>query len=147
MDNVVVRDLKESDIDDLVEIEKLSFSVPWTKSAFIKELSNKLAKYVVIEHNKKVIAYGGIWLIVDEGHITNIAVHPDYLGKGLGNIIVESLIEKCRENKVLSMTLEVRKSNLVAQNLYKKYGFKPVGIRPEYYSDNKEDAVIMWKDL
>ncbi|OPJ56030.1 ribosomal protein S18-alanine N-acetyltransferase [Alkalithermobacter paradoxus] len=147
MNNIVVRNLRESDIDDLVEIENLVFPIPWNKDAFKKELSNKLARYVVIEYNSKVVAFGGIWLIVDEGHITNIAVHPDYTGKGLGNVVVEGLISECRKNNILSMTLEVRRSNVIAQNLYTKYGFKMVGVRPEYYSDNKEDALIMWKEL
>ena len=84
---------------------------------------------------------------MDEGHITNVAVHSDYRGKKIGDELVKSLVNLCKENNIVSMTLEVRVSNVVAQNLYKKYGFKLSGIRKEYYSDNKEDAMIMWNDV
>jgi len=92
-----------------------------------------------------VVGYGGVWLILDEGHITNIAVHPEYRGIGVGNAILEALIEICKIEQITSMTLEVRKSNTIAQNLYKKYGFLEEGIRKNYYTDTKEDGVIMWK--
>ena len=84
---------------------------------------------------------------MDEGHIKNVAVHSDYRGRKIVDKLVQSLVELCRENNIVSMTLEVRVSNIVAQNLYKKYGFKLAGIRKEYYSDNKEDAMIMWNDI
>lgn len=145
--NIVIRDLEEKDIDDLVEIEELCFKSPWTKNSLQKELKNKLARYKVIQKNSRIVAYAGIWLIVDEGHITNVAVHPDHRGLGYGNKIVEALIHECRENNVVSMTLEVRKSNDTAIGLYKKYGFKLSGIRPGYYTDTQEDALIMWKDI
>ena len=84
---------------------------------------------------------------MDEGHITNVAVHSDYRGKKIGDELVKELVNLCKNNNIVSMTLEVRVSNIVAQNLYKKYGFKLAGIRKEYYSDNKEDAMIMWNDV
>ena len=93
------------------------------------------------------MGYVGIWFVMDEGHITNVAVHSDYRGRKIGDKLVQALVNLCRENKIVSMTLEVRVSNIVAQNLYKKYGFKLAGIRKEYYSDNKEDAMIMWNDI
>lgn len=145
--NINIRHLTEKDIDGVVEIEEFSFSTPWTKGAFYKELENKLARYVVAEIDGKIAAYGGIWLVVDEGHITNIAVHPDFRGRGLGDKIIEAVIEECKKNSIISMTLEVKVSNYAAQSLYRKYGFKPSGIRPEYYTDTKEDALIMWKEL
>ena len=95
----------------------------------------------------KVVGYVGIWFVMDEGHITNVAVHSDYRGKKIGDKLVQDLVELCKENNIVSMTLEVRVSNIVAQNLYKKYGFKLAGIRKEYYSNNKEDAMIMWNDI
>ncbi|SHH36202.1 ribosomal protein S18-alanine N-acetyltransferase [Tepidibacter thalassicus] len=145
--NIDVRYLTKNDIDKIVELEKLCFVTPWTKGAFEQELKNKLARYIVIEKDNTIVAYGGIWLIVDEGHITNIAVHPDYRGIGLGNKIVNALIDECIKNDVTSMTLEVRKSNITAQNLYKKHGFEIAGIRPDYYKDTHEDALIMWKEI
>lgn len=145
--SVILRNLTENDINGVVEIEELCFTTPWTKGAFYKELENKLARYVVAEIDGKIAAYGGMWLVVDEGHITNIAVHPDFRGIGLGDKIVEAMIEECKKSNVISMTLEVKVSNYAAQSLYRKYGFKPSGIRPEYYTDTKEDALIMWKEL
>lgn len=94
-----------------------------------------------------VVGYGGIWLILDEGHVTNIAVDSRYREKGIGKKLVEGLISLCSEEKIMAMTLEVRASNIAAQSLYKKYGFTEFGIRPNYYADDKEDAIIMWKSL
>ena len=143
---MIIRTMTEEDIDDIVKIEEEVFSTPWSRDAFLIEMKeNKLAKYMVIEIDKRVVAYGGIWLILNEGHITNIAVKEGFRGQGLGGKIVEALIYYCKLKNIESMTLEVRKSNLVAQNLYKKYGFVDCGIRPSYYQDNNEDAIIMWR--
>lgn len=139
--------MNKSHIDGIMEIEKDSFAIPWSRAAVEKELSNNLAIYAVVKENDKVVGYGGMWHVVNEGHITNIAVHKDYRRKGIGNIIVNKLIEIAEEKEMIGLTLEVRKSNLPALELYKKNGFKLEGIRPEYYEDNKEDAYIMWKYL
>ena len=146
MSDVLVREMEEKDIDGVLKIEELSFTTPWSKEAFTLEVTaNNLAKYVVAEKDGRIVGYGGVWLIIDEGHITNIAVEPQYRGQGIGNFLVEKLINICKDRGITNMTLEVRKSNIVAQSLYKKYGFKECGIRPGYYSDTKEDAIIMWK--
>lgn len=139
--------MNKSHIDGIMEIEKDSFAIPWSRAAVEKELSNNLAIYAVVKENDKVVGYGGMWHVVNEGHITNIAVHKDYRRKGIGNIIVNKLIEIAEEKEMIGLTLEVRKSNLPALELYRKNGFKLEGIRPEYYEDNKEDAYIMWKYL
>lgn len=144
--DVIIRAMKEEDIDDIVEIEKEAFSTPWSRESFIIEIrDNLLAKYIVAEVEGKVVGYGGMWLILHEGHITNIAVRQSHKGQGIGSKILEGLIVYCSSRNIDSMTLEVRKSNTVAQNLYKKYGFVDYGIRPKYYSDNNEDAIIMWR--
>ena len=145
--SIIIRNLQEKDIDDLVEIEELCFHTPWTKNSLKQELKNKLARYKVIEKNSKIVAYAGIWFVVDEGHITNVAVHPEQRGLGYGNKVIEALIDECANSNIISMTLEVRKSNETAIKLYKKYGFKLSGIRPGYYTDTQEDALIMWKDI
>ncbi|GIM29169.1 ribosomal-protein-alanine acetyltransferase [Clostridium polyendosporum] len=137
--------MDESCLDDVLDISRLSFAIPWTKNSFQNELRNNFATYVVAKVDERVIGYGGMWIIIDEGHITNIAVHPDYRGQGIGNTILNSMINICNEKCVKAMTLEVRISNIAAQNLYKKYGFIKEGVRHKYYEDNKEDAVIMWK--
>lgn len=143
--NVEIIPLEESCIDDIVNISILSFPIAWTKEAFLNELANKFARYVVAVKDDIIIGYGGMWVILDEAHVTNIAVHPEYRGIGAGNLIVEALLDVCRYEKANSMTLEVRSSNEVAQSLYKKYGFVEEGVRKNYYEDNKEDAIIMWK--
>lgn len=146
MSNIEILSLKLEHIDSVLKIDALSFPTPWSRESFEREVElNKFARYVVAKKDGIIIGYAGMWLILDEGHITNIAVHPEYRGIGSGNLLLEALIEICRIESITSLTLEVRKSNLIAQSLYKKYGFLEQGIRKEYYGDNKEDAVIMWK--
>mgnify|MGYP001001622289 FL=1 len=146
--DICVREMQESDIDRIVEIEQESFSPPWSREAFLLELTkNILAKYIVVEVEDRVVGYGGIWLIIDEGHITNIAIDKEYRGLGLGNKLLEGLIQLCIDRDIKAITLEVRKSNEIAKGLYKKYGFKECGIRPGYYTNNNEDAIIMWKTI
>ena len=148
MESFVVRRMELTDIDAVLDIEENSFSIPWTRNSFVTEITkNKLAIYCVVEVDGEVAAYGGMWLVVDEAHITNVAVHPRYRGRGVGKKIVEGLVEEGEKMKIYRMTLEVRRSNLVAQGLYKKFGFIPCGVRSGYYHDNGEDAIIMWKDI
>jgi len=143
--NVEIIPFEEYCIGDIVNISIMSFPIAWTKEAFLNELSNKFARYVVAVKDDVIIGYGGMWVILDEAHVTNIAVHPEYRGIGAGALIVETLLDICRYEKATSITLEVRKSNEAAQSLYKKYGFVEEGLRKNYYEDNREDAVIMWK--
>lgn len=147
INNLIIEQMKENDIDGVFEVEKNCFEDYWSKDSFKKELSNNLAKYLVAKVDNKVVGYVGIWFVVDEGHITNVAVHEGYRGQKIGDQLIRELVEVCKNNKIVSMTLEVRASNVVAQNLYRKYGFKMAGIRKEYYSNNKEDAIIMWNDI
>ena len=147
VNNLVIEEMKVDDIDGVFEVEKNCFEDYWSKDSFKKELSNNLAKYLVAKVDGKVAGYVCIWFVVDEGHITNVAVHEDYRGQKIGDQLIKELVQVCKDNKIVSMTLEVRTSNTVAQNLYRKYGFKMAGIRKEYYSNNKEDAIIMWNDI
>ncbi|AFS77349.1 ribosomal-protein-alanine acetyltransferase RimI [Gottschalkia acidurici 9a] len=144
MNDIIVKEMSYEDIDGVVEVENMSFVTPWSKESFENELKNKLAVYVVAKDDDRVVAYGGVWLIIDEGHVTNIAVHTQYRGKEIGSLILDELIRLCKQKNMTSMTLEVRKSNEAAKNLYKKFNFEEIGIRPKYYSDNNEDAIIMW---
>ncbi len=143
--NVHVSIMDENDIDGVLEVSNLSFSSPWSKSSYEQELSNSLAKYFVAKIDDKVIGFIGTWIIVDESHITNVAVHPDYRKLGIGSMLIEAMIDYCEEKKCVAYTLEVRSSNEPAISLYKKHGFKIDGIRKEYYQDNKEDALLMWR--
>jgi len=148
VDNIEVVRMTGEHLDGVMTIENLSFKIPWSRNAFIDELTtNDMAVYVVAVSGKKIIGYGGLWRILDEGHITNIAVHPEFRRCGAGCRIMDELLKICRESGILSLTLEVRRGNLPAQKLYEKYGFRSEGIRKGYYSDTGEDAIIMWKHL
>jgi ribosomal-protein-alanine N-acetyltransferase len=135
-------------VDDLPEvhrIERASFSVPWPDDAYRSELmANRLASYLVVRADGTgVIAYGGIWLMVDEAHITTFAVDRAWRRQGVGETLLLALLDLALGRHAREATLEVRLSNLPARRLYEKYGFRPVGLRPRYYSDNGEDALIM----
>ena len=145
--NIVIRPMTIDDVDGVFEVEKNCFEHYWSKGEFEKEMKNDVARYLVADIDGKIVGYVGIWFVAGEGHITNVAVHSDYRGQKIGDILIKHLVKMCEDNNVFAMTLEVRVSNIVAQNLYKKYGFKLAGIRKEYYSDNKEDAMIMWSQL
>lgn len=147
-DSLVFRYLKEEDIDQILKIEELSFATPWTRQSFENELNlNQFAVYLVLEKEGQVIGYCGMWLIVDEAHITNIAVLPEFRGQKLGEAILRMIMEVAKKRAAKTMTLEVRVSNTVAQSLYRKLGFINGGIRKNYYTDNYEDALVMWVTL
>jgi len=144
--DVVIKETALNHIDDIMMVERLSFTIPWSRESFIHELKdNKFSRYISALVNGKVVGYAGMWIIFDEGHITNIAVHPEFRKNGIGSRLLEKLIDISQENGVEKLTLEVRRSNTAAKNLYYKYGFKEEGIRKCYYADNGEDAIIMWK--
>lgn len=133
------------DIDNVLEVEEDCFSIPWSKASFLRELeNNEIALYLVAKIENKAVGYIGVWKVLDEGHITNLAVHSDFRKLGIGSMLVDRLLSLCRNDGITAFTLEVRKSNIVAQELYKKFGFLECGIRKKYYEDNNEDAIIMW---
>lgn len=145
---IAFRPMELSDLPQIEVVENSSFSAPWPRQAFYNELiHNQFARYTVITVEGKVVGYCGCWLILDEAHITNIAIHPDYRGQGLGEAILTYVMALAKTLGANKMTLEVRVSNLVAQSLYEKLGFERSGIRPGYYTDNQEDAIIMWVTL
>jgi len=147
-DSFVFRYLKEEDIDQILKIEELSFATPWTRQSFENELNlNQFAIYLVLEKEGQIVGYCGMWLIVDEAHITNIAVLPEFRGQKLGEAILRMIMEVAKKKGAKTMTLEVRISNTVAQSLYRKLGFMNGGIRKNYYTDNYEDALVMWVTL
>lgn len=143
-----VRAMKADDLNDVMEVEEKSFASPWSKATFEAEITNNdLASYLVVEESGRVVGYGGMWIIVDEAHVTNIAIHPDYRGRGWSNLLLNRMITTAKKLGAVKMTLEVRVNNHIAQKLYNKFGFKASGLRPKYYTDNDEDAVIMWLEL
>lgn len=142
------RAMTKEDISDICNIEKEAFPTPWTADAFHHELTNNFfAHYLVMVWRDEVIAYGGMWIIRDEAHVTNIAVRTAYRGRRLGDRLMLELMAKAISLGAERMTLEVRMTNYIAQQLYEKHGFRAHGVRRNYYTDNNEDALIMWADL
>lgn len=145
--DIRLEEMHEEQLDQVEAIEKESFPTPWSRSAFAGELlQNDFAHYIVALHEDVVVGYGGMWLIIDEAHITNVAVRADCRGQGIGQALMLEIIRQAVIRGVKSMTLEVRPSNDAARHLYLGLGFMDRGVRKRYYSDNKEDAIIMWKE-
>jgi ribosomal-protein-alanine N-acetyltransferase len=137
--------MRADDIPEILRVEALCFSTPWPRNAFHNELTeNKLAHYFTGRCGDEIVAYGGLWVILEDAHITTIAVHPSHQGQRYGERILIRLLEESVERGACWVTLEVRESNVTAQNLYKKYGFTVVNTRRAYYSDNDENALVMW---
>ncbi len=146
-DGILIVDMDESHIDDVVKIEEESFPIPWPRQTFEFELLyNELAEYVVALDGERVVGYGGMWMVLNEAHITNIAVTPSYRGRGIGRMLLLGLIRRAVALGADRMTLEVRPSNQPARNLYRSLGFVDRGRRKGYYQDNNEDAIIMWHE-
>jgi ribosomal-protein-alanine N-acetyltransferase len=142
------RSMRYEDIPHVCEIEQEAFTTPWTSGAFHNELTNnQFAHYMILDINGEVAGYGGMWLIMDEAHVTNIAIRDTYRGQKLGKRLLQELMRTASFLGAKRMTLEVRASNHIAQSLYDKLGFASAGIRRGYYTDNREDAIIMWTDL
>lgn len=134
----------EGDIPGILEVENSCFTMPWSEESFYEELENELSHYQVVRIDGKVVAYMGYWHILDEGHITNVAVHKEYRRQGIGRLLVEAVLEEARGRKIKGMTLEVRESNKGAIALYESFGFKVCGRRKDYYDRPKEDALVYW---
>ena len=141
--------MNSSDIQGVFNISNSCFSTPWSLESIKSELNNPLAKYIVAidKDLDLVVGFIGAWIVVGEASITNIAVDKNYRSLGIGNKLLESLINLCNDLNCTLINLEVRKSNLTAQNLYKKHGFIIDGVRKGYNEDNKEDAILMTKIL
>ncbi|SHJ47817.1 ribosomal protein S18-alanine N-acetyltransferase [Desulfofundulus thermosubterraneus] len=134
-------------LDEVMAIEQASFPTPWSRYAFTYELlQNEFAVYIVVLVGQKVVGYAGMWLILDEAHVTNVAVHPQYRRRHIGRKLMQELMRRAVTLGASRMTLEVRTSNHVARRLYTSLGFVERGRRRGYYTDTNEDAVIMWKD-
>ena len=144
-ERMAISAMTASDITEVLRIERASFSTTWPSDAFYNELTtNKLAHYYVGRIDGKIVAYGGIWVIFEDSHVTTIAVDPTYRRKKLGEVMLLKLIDEAIARGAAWMTLEVRESNVAAQELYRKYGFTTVTTRKAYYSDNNENALVMW---
>lgn len=139
----LIRLMSKKDIDDIVELEHLSFASPWSADSFRQELNNPLAFYLVWELENKVLGYCGAWVLLGEAQITNVAIHPKCQRQGAGRRLLRSFLEVLREKDCRLVTLEVRPSNHGARSLYGEFGFQEIGRRRAYYQDNQEDALIL----
>ena len=147
MAQLIIRQAEERDIAAIEGLEQVCFSDPWSYESLEHDiLNNKLSFYIVAEVEGTVCGYVGIWNIVDEGHITNVAVSPEYRRKHIASNMLDVLIASCEEAGVERFTLEVRAGNEPAKALYAGKGFKEISVRKGYYQDNGEDAIIMWRE-
>ncbi|GBC91992.1 Ribosomal-protein-alanine acetyltransferase [bacterium HR15] len=140
---ITIEPMREEHLPEVMQIERRVFQPGWSEEAFRRDLRNSAAFYLVLRVDGKIVGYAGGWFVVDEIHITNIAIVPEYREQGLGRRLLHRLLSIARERGMRRATLEVRIGNIPAQNLYKKFGFRPVGVRKRYYDDG-EDALIMW---
>lgn len=142
---VLIRRMRVDDIEHVSRLERRCYTLPWSSSAYVTEIGNPSAYYTVAaETDGTIIGYAGMWVVADELHITTIAVDPTHRGRRIGERLLLDLIEEGIARGAKNATLEVRERNSVAHNLYLKYGFEDVAVRKNYYSDNGENAVIMW---
>lgn len=140
--------MEEKHLDQLMDIETRSFLSPWTRSAYLYELTNNdFAHYIIVSKGDQILGYAGMWIILDESHVTTLAVHPNYRRRGLGRMIMLEMMRRSIPLGATRITLEVRDSNLAARHLYASLGFVEKGLRKKYYADTNEDAIIMWADL
>jgi len=146
IEGIKIRCMDSKDIEPVFGVEVRCFSTPWSKESFEYEMrENDKAIYVIAEYNGNVLGYAGMWKILDEGHITNIAVLEEFRKNGIATLMINYLFELAKESRVKSFTLEVRSTNDAAIRLYERFGFKRCGVRKGYYEDTKDDAIIMWK--
>ena len=135
-------------LDEVIKVEEQAYGEHhWSKESFFNELNNQLAKYYcAFDEQGELVGYCGCWQIMEEAHITNVAVSPNHRRQNVGEALLIAIIKSCYKEMIKYLTLEVRVSNEPAIKLYEKYGFKSLGVRKGYYQDNNEDALIMWTE-
>lgn len=148
MGELVIRKMEVADVENVMEVERATFPTPWTTDIFYQEIvDNQHAHYFVMVLDQKIIGYVGTWIVIDDAQITNIAVMPAFRGHKLGEKLFLYTIQQAIRRGATRLSLEVRESNVIAQKMYRKFGLVPGGIRKNYYTDNQEDAVVMWVNL
>ncbi len=137
-----------ADVDQVMEVERVSFTTPWTTDIFYQEIvDNQYAYYYVIEWNGRIVGYVGTWVVLEDAQVTNIAIMPELRGNKLGEKLFQYMLLQVKLIGATRLSLEVRESNIPAQKLYRKFGLVPGGIRKNYYTDNQEDAIVMWVNI
>lgn len=150
MTNIEIEKMTLDDIDAVEEIDNLSFPIPWSRASFEQELTNLFATYWVAKIGKKVVGYIGSWMVIDECHIMNVAIHPKYRNLGIASKLIQAMLNNCNQHGISYVLLEVRMQNIPAQKLYEKFGFHTDGIRKNYYKNpdgTYEDAILMTKEF
>ncbi len=137
-------DFEDKHLPDILKVENECFLHPWTENMFKEEISGRFSRYRVAEIDGNAVGYMGMWVLADEGHITNVAVAKDFRRRGIAKALISDFVGFAGEKNLAFLTLEVRKSNISAISLYKSFGFCEVGVRKKYY-DNTEDAILMTK--
>lgn len=146
MTELMIRKGSAADIDAIAALEQECFASPWSRESLYHDLAeNQLSTYFVAELQGQIVGYVGIWMIMDEGHINNVAVSPSYRRQHIGSALIAAMLRSTEEAGIKSHTLEVRAGNRAAKGLYENYGFKEAGVRKGYYEDNGEDGIIMWR--
>lgn len=140
---VKIENMALGDMEQIVELEKQCFSVPWTYKDFEDTLKYENVVFLVAKENEQIVGYGGLYMSMDQGDIANIAVAPSYRRKGIADLLMKELFEEAKNKSVADIFLEVRESNQAAINLYKKYGFEQIGIRKAYYTNPTENGLLM----
>src|SRR5699024_3579802 len=144
MVELIIRSMETNDLDPVMVVETATYSTPWTRDILDQEIThNPHAYYFVAEWKHKVSGYAVVWMVMDDSQITNIAIHPYYRGRKFGETLFRYVMQFSIQKRGRRLSLEVRKSNIAAQHLYRKSGLVPGGIRKNYYAD-QEDAIIMW---
>lgn len=136
--------MEPEDIKEVALLEAEAFSDPWNEIMLLNELSNALSHYIVLVCGGNIVGYAGFWLVAGEAQITRVAVKKEFRGQGLGKKLTEAAVQSAWQCRAEAITLEVRESNLAARKVYESCGFSQNGLRPNYYGDNNENAVIMW---
>lgn len=135
----------EADLDAVVALEASVFTLPWSRPLFLKDIKeNKCARFFTAKEGDKLLGYGGFWLLQDEMNIVNIAVSPDHRQKGVGKLLLKHLLSEGMKEGAKFATLDVRVNNTAARKLYESAGFIFIALRKKYYTDNQEDAIVMW---
>lgn len=142
--DILIRSMEIEDLEQVCNIENQIFSKPWTREGFLSSLSDSNNIYLVVQRNDEIVGYCGLWGVVGEGQINNVAVKSLFRGQGIGQCMLTKLLQEGKKNSLTSFTLEVRESNAVAIGLYERLGFQSVGIRKNFYEEPREGAVIMW---
>jgi ribosomal-protein-alanine N-acetyltransferase len=141
------RKIEPDDLDQLLEIEMEAFPEPWTRGMFSQEVSSPMSRFYVALLDDALVGYGGFWRVVDEAHITSVTVRKEYRGRGYGRAIADFIVRDAAREGLVRATLEVRVTNIIAQNLYTSLGFEKTGMRKGYYRKTNEDAIVMTRKL